>query len=159
MSSKFTERDTEDFYDAEDAIYRSFWDKEGSLHWGLFDQSTGTDFPKACANLNEIMAQKALIDSGSTVLDLGCGNGATSAWLCTSRGCRVVGIDLSGVRIGNAREALQTQPEDGDAGQHVRPRGVAIPAATPGNPAAGETGWGVASSAGPWLRSDGCAPG
>ena len=111
MSSKFTERDTEDFYDAEDAIYRSFWDKEGSLHWGLFDQSTGTDFLKACANLNEIMAQKALINSASNVLDLGCGNGTTSAWLCASRGCRVVGIDLSGVRIGNAREGLQTQPE------------------------------------------------
>ncbi len=110
MSSKFTERDTEDFYDAEDAIYRSFWDKEGSLHWGLFDQSTGTDSLKACANLNEAMAQKAC--SGSIVLDLGCGNGTTTAWLCTSRGCRVVGIDLSGVRISNAREALQTQPED-----------------------------------------------
>ncbi len=31
MRNRFTERDTEAFYDAEDALYRSFWDSEGSL--------------------------------------------------------------------------------------------------------------------------------
>ncbi len=31
MRNQFTERDTEAFYDAEDALYRSFWDSEGSL--------------------------------------------------------------------------------------------------------------------------------
>ena len=43
MPSRFTEQDTEAFYDAEDAIYRSFWDDQGSLHWGYFDASTGLD--------------------------------------------------------------------------------------------------------------------
>ncbi|PKB79330.1 MAG: hypothetical protein BZY88_13915 [SAR202 cluster bacterium Io17-Chloro-G9] len=112
MRSKFTEQETEAFYDAEDAVYRSFWDNEGSLHWGYFDQSTGKDFLKACANLNDIMANMASIDGASRVLDLGCGNGTTATWLCRSRGCNVVGIDLSGVRIGNAKEALQSQPQE-----------------------------------------------
>ena len=44
MSSKFTEQETEIYYDSEDAFYRSFWDEGGSVHWGVFDESTGDDF-------------------------------------------------------------------------------------------------------------------
>ena len=65
MSSKFTEQETESYYDSEDAIYRSFWDEDGSVHWGVFDDSTGDDFLKACANLNDIMVDKGRIDSSS----------------------------------------------------------------------------------------------
>ena len=112
MPSRFTEQETEAFYDAEDAVYRSFWDSEGSLHWGFFDQSTGNDFLKASANLNQIMAEKASIDSTSKVLDVGCGNGTIAAWLCRSRGCKVLGIDLSGVRVNNAKESLRDLPQE-----------------------------------------------
>ena len=110
MKSKFTERDTETYYDAEDGIYRSLWDEEGSVHWGFFDHTTGSDFLKACTNLNKIMAEKAHIDRESKVLDLGCGSGTTSIRLCRSHGCEVVGVDLSGVRVGNAKEDLRNQP-------------------------------------------------
>ena len=110
-TNRFSESDTERFYDAEDALYRSFWDSEGSLHWGLFDETTGDDFLKACVNLNRMMALEARIDTGSHVLDLGCGNGNTSIWLAQEWGCRVTGIDLSGVRIDNARSDLSKQPE------------------------------------------------
>ena len=68
MRNRFTERDTEAFYDAEDALYRSFWDSEGSLHWGWFDRETGDDFLKACANLNRNMVEKAKIQASSQVL-------------------------------------------------------------------------------------------
>ena len=109
MKTIFTEQDTERYYDAEDVVYRSLWDKDGVVHWGIFDESTGTDFPKACANLNHIMAEKAGIDGDSRVLDLGCGSGTNSLWLCQNLGASAVGVDLSGVRIGNAREALGRQ--------------------------------------------------
>ena len=112
MRNRFTEQDTEAFYDAEDALYRSFWDSEGSLHWGWFEPDTGEDFLKACANLNRIMAEKAEIQVESQVLDLGCGNGTTATWLAKTIGCRVTGIDLSGVRIGNAQESLKEQPTE-----------------------------------------------
>ena len=112
MPSRFTELETEEYYDAEDAIYRSFWDNEGSLHWGFFDDSTGRDFLKACANLNEIMVRQAAIDRESRVLDLGCGNGNTATWLCKTCRCRVTGVDLSGVRIVNAKESLSAQPKE-----------------------------------------------
>ncbi|MCH9009794.1 MAG: methyltransferase domain-containing protein [Chloroflexi bacterium] len=110
--NSYTERDTEAYYDNQDAIYSSFWDPDGSVHWGYFDEHTGNDFLKACSNLNRIMAEKAQITRDSRVLDLGCGNGTTSLRLHEELGCEVVGIDLSGVRIDNAREALREQSPD-----------------------------------------------
>ena len=115
MSSRFTERETESYYDSQDAIYRSFWDEEGSVHWGVFDESTGNDFLKACANLNEIMVERGRIDSSARVLDLGCGNGTTAIWLRTSLDCHVTGVDLSGVRVQNANNTkaqLDQQAQD-----------------------------------------------
>jgi ubiquinone/menaquinone biosynthesis C-methylase UbiE len=106
MSSRFTEQETGTYYDSEDAIYRSFWDEDGSVHWGVFDDSTGDDFLKACANLNDIMVAKGRIDSSSRVLDLGCGNGTTAIWLSGEQNCRVTGVDLSGVRVQNAKDKM-----------------------------------------------------
>ena len=105
MSSRFTEEETETYYDSEDAIYRSFWDEDGSVHWGVFDDTTGNDFIKACANLNDMMVEKGRIDGAARVLDLGCGNGTTAVWLSESQNCHVTGIDLSGVRVQNANDA------------------------------------------------------
>ena len=107
---RFTEDVTESFYDSEDDLYRSFWDTEGSLHWGLFDESTGQDFLKACANLNEFMANKARLLPSSRLLDIGCGNGNTAMWLSGVWECSVVGVDLSGVRINNAIRDLEGAP-------------------------------------------------
>jgi len=109
MSTSYTEEDTERFYDSEDTHYRTFWDKAGSLHWGIFDDSTGNDFLKACANLNRIMARKAVLDENAHVIDLGCGNGNTSIWLAKTTGCRVLGVELSGVRVKNAQDALANE--------------------------------------------------
>ena len=112
MPTGYTERDTEEYYDAEDVIYRSLWDAEGSVHWGLFDETTGSDFLKACDNLNRMMAEKARVDNNSRLLDLGCGSGTTSLRLSKRHGCHVVGVDISGVRIGNATDSLASEPED-----------------------------------------------
>ncbi|PKB79329.1 MAG: hypothetical protein BZY88_13910 [SAR202 cluster bacterium Io17-Chloro-G9] len=112
MSSRFTERETEQYYDAEDFIYRQVWDDNGSVHWGIFDSNTGNDFLKACANHNCIMVQKGGIDQNSRVLDMGCGNGTTAIWLSDNQKCHVTGLDLSGVRINNAKQTRQDQPQD-----------------------------------------------
>ena len=112
MPSGFTEGQTETFYDGVDWVYRSFWDSEGSLHWGIFDDISGRDFLKACANLNDAMVRKAEIGLDSKVLDLGCGNGTIATWLCKTQGCSVPGVDLIGVRIANAKESLRGQPGD-----------------------------------------------
>lgn len=71
---RFTENDTESFYNNEDSLYRSFWDKEGSLHWGFFDNIDHTDsqnFILACRQWNQLMLEKSKIDHQSFVLDIG----------------------------------------------------------------------------------------
>ncbi|NES23760.1 MAG: methyltransferase domain-containing protein [Symploca sp. SIO3E6] len=111
--SKFKETDTEEFYDAEDSLYRSFWDSEGSLHWGYFLDLAVTrveDFIPACQRWNEQMLSKSRITASSRVLDVGCGNGNAAIWLAQKTGCEVVGIDLSQVRIDNAVAKAQKYP-------------------------------------------------
>jgi len=112
MQSKFTEQDTEQFYDEEDDTYRTFWDPEGSLHWGYFDDKTGDDFLTASRHLNEIMLARSGIDASSVVLDLGCGNGNTTTWLAEQKSCHVTGVDLSGVRVSRAIEAAAKLPQE-----------------------------------------------
>lgn len=104
--AKFTEASTEAFYDGKDSLYRSFWDEQGSLHWGYFDRLQDVqpeEFLDACRRWNEFMLDRSGITSGSRVLDVGCGNGNTAFWLSRRTGCEVVGVDLSGVRIRNAK--------------------------------------------------------
>lgn len=111
--SRFTEADTETFYDGEDSLYRSFWDAEGSLHWGYFenfDDSQAEDFLTACKRWNQYMLSHSGISEQSLVLDLGCGNGNTSIWLAQQTGCEVVGIDLSAVRVSNAKALAKEYP-------------------------------------------------
>ena len=111
-TSQFTEHETESYYDSEDTVYRSIWDADGSVHWGVFDESTGSDFLKAGANLNLIMAGRGGINTSSRVLDIGCGNGNACTWLYENYGCSVVGIDLSSVRVDGAKERLKTFSPD-----------------------------------------------
>lgn len=114
---RFSEQETEQYYDAEDVIYRSVWDSDGSVHWGVFsgepiaDAQVRDAFRAAGIRLNELMVEYAGIDSGSRVLDVGCGNGTTATWLCQNTGANVTGIDLSGVRIANAVDSLAKVPD------------------------------------------------
>ena len=56
------------------------------------------------------MANKAGLLPESSLLDIGCGNGNTAMWLSSARECSVVGVDLSGVRINYAIQALEGAP-------------------------------------------------
>ena len=111
-SRQFDEMDVETFYDHEDSHYRSFWDPEGSLHWGYFDPLTqcgAKDFVAASKRWNEIMLEKSMVNAASNVLDLGCGNGNTALWLSACTQCTAVGVDISGVRISNAQAKIAAQ--------------------------------------------------
>ncbi len=111
--TKYSERETEKFYDLEDSLYRSFWDSEGSLHWGYFENLASSEmdeFLPACKRWNQQMLQRSGITARSKVLDLGCGNGNTAIWLAQQTGCEVIGIDLSQVRIENARNTAKEYP-------------------------------------------------
>ncbi len=113
VNTRYSETETESFYDSEDTLYRSFWDSEGSLHWGYFENlnsASSDDFLPACQRWNQYMLQRSGITKESKVLDLGCGNGNTAVWLAQQTGCEVVGIDISQVRIDNARDKSKNCP-------------------------------------------------
>lgn len=110
MLSPYSESETEQYYDHEDAVYRALWDKDGSVHWGLFEDGANMSFLEAGANLNDEMARRGRLDADSRVIDVGCGSGTTAIALCRSVGCHITGVDLSGVRIANAIDSLEEQP-------------------------------------------------
>lgn len=110
--ASFTEQETETYYDGEDTIYRQLWDEDGKVHWGVFDEHSGDDFFEAGLNHDKQMVKRGRIHNESTVLDIGTGNGTVAFWLAGAEGCHVTGIDLSGVRIRNAQEALSEQPSE-----------------------------------------------
>ena len=112
MPSLFSEAETEEYYDHEDVVYRALWDKDGSVHWGLFEDGANMTFLEAGANLNRVMAQRGQLTTESHVIDVGCGSGTTAIALCKYVGCQVTGVDLSGVRIANAIDSLEEHPED-----------------------------------------------
>ena len=110
MLSRYSESETEEYYDHEDAVYRALWDKDGSVHWGLFEDGVNMSFLEAGANLNTVMQRRGSLDSDSKVIEVGCGSGTTAIAVCRALGCHVTGVDLSGVRIANAIESLKEQP-------------------------------------------------
>ena len=109
MPSPYSEAETEQYYDHEDAVYRALWDKDGSVHWGLFEEGANMSFLEAGANLNKVMMQRGQLDADSVVIDVGCGSGTTAIALSKAVGCRITGVDLSGVRIDNAIDSLDDE--------------------------------------------------
>ena len=107
---KFTEKDTEEYYDSEEEIYLHVWDKEGLCHWGVFLDDK-EDHLAAMNNLTDIMAKKAELNSSSNVLDLGCGDGEVDFQLARKYKCNITGVDLSGVHIHNAKNKLEKNQE------------------------------------------------
>jgi methionine biosynthesis protein MetW len=59
----------------------------------------------------------AWIAPGSSVLDLGCGDGSLLAWLQREKGCRCVGVELDDAKVlacaRNGVEVVQQNLEDG----------------------------------------------
>lgn len=111
----FTEADTEALFDdrERDQRFRSFWDPEGSLHWGYFENLTEArpeDFLPSCKRWDKYMLDQSGINASSRVLEVACGNGNASIWLAQETGCEVVGIDLSGNYIENARKKASNFP-------------------------------------------------
>lgn len=111
----FTEADTEALFDdrERDQRFRSFWDPEGSLHWGYFENLASArpdDFVPACKRWDEYMLEQSGITAESRVLEVACGNGKAAIWIAQQKGCEVVGIDLSSSYIDNARKSASNFP-------------------------------------------------
>ncbi|NKC11608.1 MAG: methyltransferase domain-containing protein [Gammaproteobacteria bacterium] len=115
QKNSFTEAQTEALFDdrERDKRFRSFWDPEGSLHWGYFEnlaKARPEDFVPACKRWDEYMLAQSGITADSRVLEVACGNGNASVWLAQQKRCEVVGIDISSSYIENARARASNFP-------------------------------------------------
>ncbi|MGF1511259.1 MAG: SAM-dependent methyltransferase [Myxococcota bacterium] len=84
------------FYDRLSPHFRRLWGPH--LHDGLFDANTRTR-EEAQEKLVAFLAEHSGIERGSSVLDIGCGMGATSVWLAEHLSCEATGITLSRVQV------------------------------------------------------------
>ena len=93
---EFSSKDIARYYDVSEDHYIFFWDLNQShaLHYGYWDSST-KNFREALANINKVMATKANIKAGISVLDAGCGVGGSTIWLAANKEAKVTGITLS----------------------------------------------------------------
>lgn len=83
------------YYAESTELYLKNWAGSAyGFHLGLDDGTCGTR-DEALAASNEYLAGRAGIQSGTRVLDAGCGVGGSSMWLARHRGASVVGITIA----------------------------------------------------------------
>ena len=95
-----------EYYDGPaDEIYRLVWGD--NIHLGI-PCNPDCPHPEAMEHTNEMMAELADLSAGVSVLDLGCGYGATARYLATRYGCSVVGVNISEKELELAKERTAT---------------------------------------------------
>lgn len=78
------------------------------LHYGYKDSSR-QNHNASLLRMNEVIANAAGVQEGSTILDAGCGVGATSIWLAKQFKAKVYGITLSQLQVKKARDFASKQ--------------------------------------------------
>lgn len=79
-------------YDELDPFYRALWGEH--LHHGLWH--SGTETPAvAVLQLLELVADRARLEPGARVCDVGAGYGASARWLAARYGAQVTALTLS----------------------------------------------------------------
>ncbi|MGN6646107.1 MAG: SAM-dependent methyltransferase [Cytophaga sp.] len=107
-SKKFSSQHIAQYYDVSEDHYTYFWDlnKSHSLHYGYWDP-TVKNFREALAKINQVLAEKAKIGKGTTVLDAGCGVGGSVLWLAKNKEAIVTGITLSNKQAARANQSIK----------------------------------------------------
>lgn len=97
--------ETQRYYDGPaDEIYRRLW--QDNVHMGTWTDA-GDSLQIAMDRTNRIMAERAGIQQGTEVLDVGCGYGASAIFLVQEYGCRVVGQNISEKELDLARQRAE----------------------------------------------------
>ena len=87
-------------YDELDPFYREIWGEH--VHHGLW--TSGRETPdEAVEALVAHLAGTLDLQPGQHICDVGCGYGATAAWLARRYGVRVTGITLSSAQLRQAQ--------------------------------------------------------
>ena len=92
-------------YDRLSRFYRMLWGEH--LHHGYWEN--GESIERAQIRLMEQLAEKARIQRGTRVLDIGCGLGGTAFWLADQYDCRVTGFTISPVQARMATKKAKSK--------------------------------------------------
>lgn len=109
--TQYTETDARAYYDEQDELYKQCWAADGTTHWGYFEDPAIDDLQTAGWLWTQKILDISDVTADSRILEIGCGNGAVAIWLAQQTGCEVVGIDISGVRVDNAKQAARAYPD------------------------------------------------
>ncbi len=92
------------FYDASSALWEETWGEH--MHHGYYgpEGTEKRDHYRAQVDLIEELLRWGRINGAGHILDLGCGIGGSSLYLAQKFNARIVGITLSPVQAGRARE-------------------------------------------------------
>lgn len=98
------------YYDETVEAYLRNWSREDNLavHLGLSD-STVYSHIDALARTNEYLASMTRLSSEMTVVDAGCGFGASVRWLVQTYGCRAVGVNVSMSQLAIGKPARRNE--------------------------------------------------
>lgn len=104
---KFTTKDIADYYDQTLNHYQRWWklDKTLAVHYGFWDKHT-KNFEQALENTNHFLADLAVIQPDTRILDAGCGVGGSAFFLALKYKAKVTGITLSDKQLNYARNKL-----------------------------------------------------
>ena len=93
-----------EYYNQCHVDYEILWRSHQNLciHFGYFDDQHDSH-AKALPNMNRVLAKRAAITNGETVLDAGCGVGGSSIWLAEQLGAKVCGINIQPLHLQIAR--------------------------------------------------------
>ncbi|MDY6769350.1 MAG: methyltransferase domain-containing protein [Candidatus Nanohaloarchaea archaeon] len=104
MTSETVRASVNTYYNWSQPLYNLFWGASSHhcMHVG-YSESGEDSLEASVENLNAVLADEAGIDEGDRVLDAGCGVGGGSVWLATRRGASVLGININGQQLEQAR--------------------------------------------------------
>ncbi|KAL8676624.1 MAG: hypothetical protein Q9186_006872 [Xanthomendoza sp. 1 TL-2023] len=83
-------------YELASEYYYTLWGEH--IHHGYFRAPSDTK-ERAQLRLIELLIERSQLETGSTVLDVGCGIGGTSRYLARNHDCKVTGITISGKQV------------------------------------------------------------
>ena len=93
-----------DYYDGTWFDYQVIWVSKrnwNAMHWGFWDEDT-KNHAQSTINMNRQVAATVPLRPGLKVLDAGCGNGGTAAWVAAHHQVDVTGITLSAAQVKRA---------------------------------------------------------
>jgi tocopherol O-methyltransferase len=102
MSRHNNKEKIREFYDLVSSHFHELWGEH--LHHGYWIRGDETK-ERAQIQLIEHLAQIASVQPGSTILDVGCGTGASSIYLAKHYKVEATGITISPVQVGLANQA------------------------------------------------------